>query len=36
MVSFEDKDGAQAGPTPFTLIALELPEDEAKRNRQTD
>jgi hypothetical protein len=36
MVSFEDKDSAQAGPTPFTLIALELPEDEAKRDRQTD
>ena len=36
IVAFDKDDAAAAGPTKFTLIALELPSDNWKKDRQTD
>jgi hypothetical protein len=36
IVAFDKDDANTAGPTKFTLIALELPSDNWKKDRQTD
>jgi hypothetical protein len=36
IVAFDKDNMAAAGPTKFTLIALDLPADKWKKDRQTD
>jgi len=36
IVAFDKDDAASAGPTKFTLIALDLPAETWKKDRQTD